>query len=169
MSHLFKEFQAFRKILCICPCCGNIIRVSELHLKTKGVSAKTWLDEYEHKVRLLEKKEERFEDQKQRLRSLAVARGRKAAAVAFNEAISPKFKTLGFDLFDMKSILNPIDFVVFDGMNEKNAVNDVVFLSKYIRNPNLQLIRRQIKKVIAKKDYEWQVARIDNIGQINFE
>tara|TARA_Y100000034_G_scaffold116401_1_gene154691 strand:+ start:282 stop:791 length:510 start_codon:yes stop_codon:yes gene_type:complete len=169
MSHLFKEFQAFRKILCICPCCGTIIRVSDLHLKTKGVSAKTWLDEYENKILLVRKKEERFEEQKRRLRSLAVARGRKAATIAFNKAISPKFKSLGFDLFDIKSILNPIDFVVFDGMNEKSSVNDVVFLSKSIKNPALNSIRQQVKKAITQKKYEWQVARINEIGKIKFE
>ena len=46
MTEFFKEFQEFRKILCICPCCNDIVRVSDLHLKTKGKVSKTWLDKY---------------------------------------------------------------------------------------------------------------------------
>jgi hypothetical protein len=43
----FEEFQLFRKILCVCPCCGELVRLSDLRLKTKGEVEKTWLDDYE--------------------------------------------------------------------------------------------------------------------------
>ena len=169
MSELFKEFQELRKILCICPCCGEIVRVSDLHLKTKGKVAKTWLDEYEQKERALEQKEERFDERESKLRELAVEKGRIAAELTFNKAISPKFKALKFDPFDVKAILNPIDFLVFKGMNKSDSVNDIVLLSKQVQNPNLNMIRQQVKKVVFQKKYEWQVARINNEGKISFE
>jgi predicted Holliday junction resolvase-like endonuclease len=169
MSNLFKEFQEFRKILCVCPCCGELVRLSDLHLRTKGKVAKTWLDEYDNKDRLLSNKEERFEEREQKLRELAVERGRKAAQLAFSKAISPQLKAMKLDPFDVKAILNPIDFVVFNGMNKTDSVNDIIFLSKRIKNQNLNQIRQQVKKSIVQNKYEWLVTRIDDKGKLQFE
>jgi predicted Holliday junction resolvase-like endonuclease len=169
MTEFFQEFKEFRKILCVCPCCGEIVRLSDLHIKLKGKIAKTWLDEFESKEKDFQQKVNRFEDKKDRLRSLAVERGRAAAEVAINNAISPTFRKLKLDPFDVKSILNPIDFIVFDGMNKEDSVNDIIFLSKQVQNKNLNLIRQQVKKSIITKKYDWQVARINEEGKIEFE
>ena len=130
MTELFKEFQEFRKILCVCPCCKDIVRVSDLKLRTKGPAARTWLDDYDKKDLILGKKEERFEEREGKLRELAREKGRKAAAKVFNKAISPAFKSLKLDPFDVKPILNPVDFVVFKGMNKKEEVNEMIFYHK---------------------------------------
>lgn len=169
MNNLFGEFQEFRKILCVCPCCGELVRLSDLHLSTKGKVAKTWLDDYDKKDRLLGRKEERFEEREQKLREMAVEKGRKAAQITFNKAISPQLKALKLDPFDVKPILNPIDFVVFNGMNKNDSVNDIILLSKQIKNPELNQIRQQVKKSIVQNKYEWLVARIDDNGKIKFE
>jgi len=72
---LFEEFQQFKKILCICPDCRTIVRVSDLKLKVKGVTIRTWLDEYENECGLMDKKEEKFEEIKDKLREIAVKKG----------------------------------------------------------------------------------------------
>ncbi|MFH1311504.1 MAG: Holliday junction resolvase-like protein [Nanoarchaeota archaeon] len=166
---LFEEFQEFRKILCVCPDCGMIVRVSDLKLKVKGVSIKTWLDEYEAKSRLMDNKEEKFEEIKDKLREIAVKKGRKEAEKMFNQVINPTFRELKFDPFDIKPILNPIDFIVFKDMNKKEQVNDIIFLSKICNNPILNNLRVQVKGSIEKKKYDWQVARIDERGKIKVE
>ncbi len=166
---LFEEFQQFRQILCICPDCGTIIRVSDLKLKVKGVALKTWLDDYEKKCQAMDKKEENFEEIADKLREDAVKKGRKEAENVFNKAINPTFKLLKFDPFDIKPILNPIDFLVFKDMNKKETVNDIVFLSKVCNNPILNKLRIQIRNSIQKKKYDWQVARITEKGEIGIE
>ena len=169
MNELLEQLQEFRKILCICPCCGEIVRVSDLRLKLKGTAIKTWLDEYQKKEQDIGKKEERFDEREEKLREIAREKGRKEAEKVFNKAILPSFKALKLDPFDVKPILNPIDFVVFKGMNKKEVISDVIFLSKEYKIPSLQLIRQQIQKSIVQKNYEWQVARIDENGKILFE
>jgi len=39
----------------------------------------------------------------------------------FNQAILPSFKALKLDPFDMKPLLNPVDFVAFKGMTRKST------------------------------------------------
>lgn len=169
MINLFEEFQEFRKILCICPCCGDIVRMSDLRLKAKGPAARTWLDDYEKKSLAMAKKEEKFDEKEAKLREHAVEKGRKAAEEVINKAISPALKALKLDPFDVKPILNPIDFIVFKGMTKNDAVNDIMMLSKKINNSELNAIRGQVRKVILQKKYEWQVARIGEDGEIGLE
>ncbi len=169
MTELFREFQEFRKILCICPCCGKLVRVSDLRLKVKGITTKTWLDEYQKKEQEILRKEERFDEREEELREIAREKGRKEAEKVFNKAILPSFKALKLDPFDVKPILNPIDFVVFKGMNKVGTISDILFLSKKDNVTSLNSVRQQIQKVVSKKDYEWQVARIDEKGNIRFE
>ena len=166
---LFKEFQEFRKILCICPCCGEFVRVSDLKLKDKGPAPRTWLDDHEKKEMQMEKKEEWFGEREQKLRESAREKGRKAAEKVFNNAISPAFKALKLDPYDVKPILHPIDFVAFKGMNKQDMISSVLFLSKACNNTILNKIREQVKDAILKKKYDWQVARIDEKGEIGVE
>lgn len=31
MSELLDVFQSFRRVLCVCPCCGEMVRLSDLN------------------------------------------------------------------------------------------------------------------------------------------
>ena len=165
----FEEFQEFRKILCVCPECAEIVRVSDLRLKTKGKVKKTWLDDYELRSDQMGLKEEEFNEIESKLRAAAVEKGRKKAQKVFNKAINADFRKMKLDPYDIKPILNPVDFLVFKDMNSKDTISDIVFLSKQIENPNINRLRDQVKNVIENKNYEWLVARINNTGQIKFE
>jgi len=167
--NLFKEFQEFRRILCVCPDCDTIVRVSDLKLISKGKGIKTWLDNHERKISQMEKKEEKFEEVRGKLREEAVKKGRKEAEIVFNRAINKSFKSLKYDPFDLKPILNPIDFLVFKDMEKKEEVNDIILLSEKLTNPYLNKLRTQIKNCVSKNNYDWQVARIDEDGRILIE
>jgi len=94
MTDLFGEFQQFRRILCVCPICGDLVRVSDLRLKTKGPAVRTWLDDFEIKEQRLSKREELFEEKEGELREKAREKGRKQAEKAFYKAICPSLKAL---------------------------------------------------------------------------
>lgn len=165
----FEEFQEFRKILCVCPECGEIVRVSDLRLKSKEKVEKTWLDDYDHRSLQMSKKEEEFNEIESELREAAVEKGRKEAQKIFNKAIKADLRKLKLNPYDIKPILNPVDFLVFKDMNSKDTISDIVFLSKKLENQNINRLRAQVKNVIEVKNYEWRVARISNTGQIELE
>jgi predicted Holliday junction resolvase-like endonuclease len=166
---LFEEFQEFRKILCICPCCGDIVRVSDLKLKAKGSTTSTWLDTHEKNRRAIEGKEERFEEIREELRIRAREKGRKEADNAFNKAISPKIKALKLNPHDIEAILHPIDYIAFKGMTAKDTISEILLLTQQSKNPALQALRDQVKKTIQTRSYEWKTARIDDKWNIEIE
>ena len=169
MNRLFEEFSEFRKILCICPCCGEIVRVSDLHLKVKKPIVKTWLDTYEAKIIAMSKEEEKFNEKEQKIRDAAVEKGRNEAKKIVNNVVLPIFRKLKLNPFDVKPILSPVDFLAFDGMTDKDKIKNIIFLSKISKIEYLNLIRKQIKEIISKRNYIWQVGRIDDLGGLTFE
>ncbi|MCX6749323.1 MAG: hypothetical protein NTW17_01080, partial [Candidatus Pacearchaeota archaeon] len=160
MNSLFEEISEFRKILCICPCCGEIVRVSDLHLKVKKPTVKTWLDTYEARIIAMSKEEEKFDEKEQKIRDEAVEKGRNQAKKIVNNVVLPIFRKLKLNPFDVKPVLSPVDFLVFDGMTDKDKIKDIIFLSKISKIESMNLIRTQIKEIISKKNYTWQVGRI---------
>jgi len=165
----FEEFQEFRKILCFCPDCGKIVRLSDLKLKTRTETEITWLDYYEYRERLLSGRETEFDAVKNELREAARIESRRQAEVVFSNAIKQDFRQMKFDPIDIKPVLNPVDFIVFQDMNKTEKISDLVFLSKKLENPLINRLREQVKTSIEKNKYEWQVARINEKGKIEFE
>ena len=85
MNSMLKTFQQFKSVLCICPHCSALLRLSEIqNMRTTTPAPKTWLDEYNVKMKKIEKKEELIEkkedvlySQEAELRAKSVARGQK--------------------------------------------------------------------------------------------
>jgi predicted Holliday junction resolvase-like endonuclease len=169
MNRLFNEFQEFRRILCVCPCCGDIVRVSDLRLKVKGPEMRTWLDDYEGAIRRIERSEERFEKLQSKIRDEAVKTGQRQARRVIQRALMPIFKRMNLDPLDIKPILNPVDFIAFKGMNRADHVSDILFMSKKCESRSLKTIRAQIDRAVEHERYNWQVARINEYGKIEFE
>jgi len=118
---------------------------------------------------VLTRREERFDEREELLRDLAREKGRKEAEKVFKKAILPALKNLKLDPFDVIPILNPVDFIVFKGMNRRDSVSEILLLSKTCTFKSLCTIRKQVKQAITKKNYDWQTARIDDFGNITFE
>ena len=168
MNELLDAFQSFRRILCVYPCCGEIVRMSDLHLKYSGKSPKTWLDEYELQLLELEGKEQAFGAKEATLRERAIERGRNKVPLMVKNCLCPEFKELEYDPYDIKAIMDPVDFIVFDGLNQGKQVQSVTFLAKPT-NPQMSEVTETIKTAVSKGSYDWKVARITTDGKVDFE
>lgn len=166
---MFDEFQEFRKILCVCPKCGKIVRLSDLKLKLKTETPDTWLDTYEREELALSRKENEWKVEFEKLKEATKAKARRQSEVLYNKMISPGFRKLKLDPIDVYPVLNPVDFVVFQDMNKKKEITDLMFLSKKVENQTITALRTQVQKAITDKNYDWVVTRIDKEGKIQFE
>jgi len=165
---LFEEYQTFRRILAICPC-GKLHRVSDLQLKSKAeIKEKIWLDKFDLESNKLLIEEQAFEEQKEKLRQAEIEKGRKEAEKAFYKVVCPSLRKLKLNPFDIKPILHPIDFIAFNGMTNEESISDIRLLTRE-QCAILDPIRKQIKKAVEAKKYDWQVARIDDSGNISME
>jgi predicted Holliday junction resolvase-like endonuclease len=169
VDNILELFQSFRTILCVCPHCGDILRLSDLHLKYKGEAPRTWLDTYESKLRRLEEQQEGFKKEEKKLHKAAIERGHDKVPAMISQCIDEDMARLNYNPYDIKPLFHPVDFVVFNGLSFKGEVEDVTFLSKKTSNDVLNKIRSSLNRSLDKNRYEWQVARVTIDGKVSLE
>jgi predicted Holliday junction resolvase-like endonuclease len=142
--------------------------LSDVNPRYEGRIKKTWLDLYESRVRSLEKKVEAFEGNAEELRQRATEKGRKQVPDILRRSMSTEFMSLPYNPYDIKALMHPVDFIIFDGLHSAENVKEIIFLSKKINNNGLNEIRGSVRIAIRKGSYYWQVARVDLEGKITY-
>ena len=161
-------FSYFRTILCMCPECNNIVRLSDLHLRSYEKSPRTWLDSHELELSKLEEKKAEFAEKERTIKEQARTRGRKEVKELVKKSMSKEFSKLKFDPYDIRAILHPVDFAIFNGMNN-DMVKDIILTSKKTTNPILSKMHRDVENAIKAKSYDWKVVRVSQGGKVKFE
>lgn len=161
-------FNQLKTIHCMCPKCDNLMRVSDLQLHSKEKTEKTWLDTFDSKTKSVDKNEEKFEEEENHIREQARERGRKQVPKLINKSMNKNFAKLKYDPYDVKAILHPIDFVVFDGMN-KGQVKDVTLVSNKTTNSHMQNLHKAIAEAIKTKSYDWKILHVSQDGEVTYK
>ena len=187
-SSTFDLFHHAQRILCKCPECGEISRLSKIRIKSGKKSKPTWLDEYEDNMDGYYTDRDEYERTKKDEQTKLTIKGRKQVTknvkkIMKKSLISNYQKIINYDPYDIKVIGNPVDLVVFDGatniknkvtlsgaksLTKKDVVKEVVLLSKKTSNPYLKKLHKSIDEVIQNKEYEWKTANVLE-GNVEFE
>lgn len=170
MSNSFDIFHQARRVLCKCPKCGEISRLSEIDIKSGVTTEPTWLDDYDSRVDEYNTADGKFTDEKKALKKEATDKGRIQAEADMKNFIKnsliPTYRGMHtYDPRDIRVIGHPVDFVVFNGANkvaEKKgeSVKEVMLLSKKTDDPHLQKLHSSIRDVIENNKYAWQTAKV---------
>ena len=79
-----------------------------------------------------------------------------------------KFAKLKYDPYDIKALLHPIDFVVFDG-NHQEMLKNIVLMSRKTQNENLLQLHKGIARAVTDRKYDWKTVRVSEDGQVEYE
>ena len=167
-TQLIESFQHFQIIHCLCPKCNSISRLSDFHVYYEQQTVRTWLDTYDSKLKKIEIKESKFDAEERTLRELAHKRGQTQVPILIRKAMNERFSKRKIDPYDIKPILHPIEFVLFDGLHKDNLKN-VVLMAQKSGSANITNLQKQILDSINEKRYDWNVARVSNDGNVIFE
>lgn len=162
-------FHSFRTILCVCPHCNGLLRLSDLHLKYGGKAPRTWLDKYDANKSQIDNMETEFDEKEDKLREAAHERARKQVPKLVNKFIDRRIAQLKYNPYDIKTIMHPVDFVVFNGLNTNDEIENITFLSEKTQNQTLNKIRKSLFSSVDKERYDWKTARIQLDGNIQLE
>jgi len=145
-----------------------MLRLNDLHLKYSGKAPKTWLDTYESQLLSLEEQTAIFAEKEQKIRKKSIERGRKKVPQLIKKCLCPEFRKLDYNPYDFKAIMHPVEFIVFDGLENKDLKN-VTFLARKTSDKEQTGIINSIGKTIDNGNYEWKVSRITIDGKVKFE
>ena len=159
------SFQDFRRILGLCPCCGDIFRLTDIEISYHATPQRTWLDDLEAAEERLERAEAKFECEEERIREVARERGRRQLPRLLKKA-EPMFASRGYFAQDAKPIFDPIDYVIFSGLSRLSFTKNVVMFDGPALSSGRRNIQRSIKRVIEAGNYEWRTVRMGKDGRI---
>jgi len=153
------SFTNNQMILCVCPKCRNISRFSDLRIISTKKTPETWLDVFDKKLANLQTKEDDFSSKEAAIRKEAAEKARKQLPKLIRQSLSDQITSLKFNPYDIKPILYPIDYVIYDGM-EKGAIDNVIFLHNKNKNAKMNELHKSIHTTVENEEYDWKVARI---------
>ena len=93
---------------------------------------------------------------------------------AFREAHAKVKEYLSVSVFHQNAVTanlvySTVDFVVFNGLNTNDKLENITFLSEKTENQALNKIRETLLSSVEKERYDWKTARIYLDGNIQLE
>jgi len=164
-SELLASFHDFQRVLVLCPVCGEIHRLSDLKLFYKGKIKHTWWDELQTDLRKIEQAEERFDEKHEEIKQKTREKTQKQLPKMLRKCV-PTICKHGYSPQDLKAMFDPIDFVIFHGMNKNDQVKKVVLFDGPAHDKRREKIQKSIKTVIKKGNYDWHTVKLDGDGKI---
>ncbi|MFA6365490.1 MAG: Holliday junction resolvase-like protein [Candidatus Paceibacterota bacterium] len=145
------------KFYCECPCgCGE-----EINLKNAGLfylNNLTSAAEKERKMMLDELKEQ--QSKLKVVRSNMTKRAQlttKSVNIGFIlERLAPSLKSFRFSHNDCRSLFDPIDYVIFEGLSKNKTVNKIIFTDIKSGAASLKSRQKEIKSLVQNKKVEFR-------------
>ena len=160
-----KVFDALAQLMGVCPCCGELLYVSEARPYYDGQKPQSALDRLRTEERRLERAEEKLDEIESDLRETAATAGLQATKRLLRK-IDPVFSGAGYDPQDVKVIFNPVTYVVFDGMSQRN-LSKIELLVRPAQNRVAERVQNSIEQAIDRGNVEFRTLRVDNAGSVS--
>lgn len=141
-----------------CPCgCGN-----EILLKDAGLF---YLDDFndigmEAYKKMLEDIKTQKKELKMREKQMSAKSEIAAQSVNIGfimERLAPTLKSFPFEHYDCRSLFDPIDYVIFEGLHKKGAVSRIIFTDIKTGNARLKSSQKEIKELVNNKKVNMRV------------
>lgn len=164
-NDLIRFFAVQRSIFGLCPCCGELFRLSDSKVFLKTKPKKDWMDILRARDARLDKAEERIDDGEEAIREKARVAGRRTAQLAIRR-IDPVFAPRRLNPDDGKVLFHPVDYVVFRGMKDQGTIKEIVLLDGETNAPERLRLQRSLEEVVEMGQYDWLTIRVQEDGAI---
>ncbi len=144
-----------------CPCCSENIL-----LKDAGLF---YVDDFSHEAEKLHQKrleELKLREKELRERPKAITRDSEIRAKAVNigfilERIAPSTKEFPFDCGDCRSLFDPIDYIIFEGLSKRRSVSKIFFVDIKTGSSRLTAKQRDIRSLVERKRVVWDIYEME--------
>lgn len=167
-KEVLEFYSSLRHIFGVCHCCGEIFRLSDCKLYQKKKPETDWKEELDKEIQRLDTLEEKILEKIEATKEAARTVGRQNADKLVRK-IDKIFLPLKLNCNDCKVIFHPVDFIVFNGMNNNDGdcgIKEIMLLDKDNKSGQYLKIQKSIDYAIQTKNYDWLTLRVENNGQI---
>jgi predicted Holliday junction resolvase-like endonuclease len=138
-----------------CPCCEEPILLRDCDL--------FYLDDFSEKGQEIydlyrEELKQRRTDLRERRKDISASSEIQARAANIGfilERLAPSLSTFRFECSDCRSLFDPIDYIIFEGLAEKGSVSRIIFADIKTGNAALSGKQREIRNLVNTKKVEF--------------
>lgn len=159
-NELINFFSIQRQIFGQCPHSKQLFRLSDCNIYLKGKRHLDWKDR-------IDRANEKLSEQECQLRKDANIIGRDLARKIVRK-IDLIFCPQKLNHHDAFAIFNPVDYIIFNGMQKCDYKNIIIMDGKK-KSQEMKKIQKSISSVIEKEKYEWITFRVKEDGTIDQE
>jgi predicted Holliday junction resolvase-like endonuclease len=143
------------KFYAICPCCGENIKLKDASLFFMDHFTPEAEKLYDERIAQLREEAKGLREKRKQISKRSES-GAKAINIGFIlERLAPSLKAFRFNTNDCRSLFDPIDYVIFEGLSSKGKVDRIVFTDIKTGSAKLNEHQKDIKSVVEKKRLVW--------------
>lgn len=145
--------QAERNIYAQCPKCQMIHRLNEYKIFYGKKPPRDLLDQFREAV-------EEFEKRKKNIIEQSIEKSKQVYIGKTLEHLAPTVATWGHKPRDCRFLAEPIDFIAFDGLFEKDEVSKITFIEAKTGNAKTSSREKSIKNAVEKGEVYFEEFRL---------
>jgi len=145
-----------------CPCCHKPIRLREAGLFCLDHFTPNAEKLYQQRIAELKARRRALREERTRIQRASEV-GARAVNIGFIlERIAPSMKAFPFHRNDCRSLFDPIDYVIFEGLSKYGVVHKLIFVDIKTGHARLNQHQRDIRTVVEKKRIAWDTYQWDD-------
>jgi len=132
-----------------CPCCGEDLNLKKTSLFENNDFTPDALEIYKAQLEEIKEKKEVLKKLKE-MGAEKSKKGAKAINIGFIlERIAPTMDSFRFNHNDCRSLFDPIDYIIFEGLSKKNKIDRIFFVDIKTGAAKLSKKQKEIKNVVT--------------------
>lgn len=140
---------------CTCPKCERMVRLRDAGLFYLDDFTPEAADRYEELLDELKARRRALQEARKRIPQLS-QKGAEAVNIGFIlERIAPTLSSFAFQHNDCRSLFDPIDYIIFDGLSRGGSVERIIFTDIKTGKARLKESQREIRDVVESKKVEF--------------
>jgi predicted Holliday junction resolvase-like endonuclease len=164
--NLISEIQREKRLFGTCPHCGEEFQICKAQLFS--LRGKPPAEALRHIAELKRGLEEARVDIRKRKHQMTDRAQITVASVNLGkilEKIIPSFRDFQYQTGDCRSLLEPIDYVIFSGLTKTGAVDSLTFLDVKSGGARLTATQREIESAVGRGHVEFDVVQPGDEGE----
>jgi predicted Holliday junction resolvase-like endonuclease len=140
---------------CPCPECSHQFTLKDSGLFYMDNFSEKAKQQYREVKKALETQEKEIKDMRKAMKTTSKV-GAQAVNLGFlMERLTPCMQTFPFEHNDCRSLFDPIDYLVFSGLQENHSVDKIIFMDIKTGQARLSRSQKEIKNAVEQKHVLW--------------
>lgn len=158
-KHLIKQLESGNFYI-QCPGCSEEFQAKKAGLFYLNDFSPEGLKRYEEKKAEIKERELDLRETKKKIKTKSEKAAESINIGFISERLAPVLKDFKFNHNDCRSMGEPIDYVIFEGLSKNGVISKLFFVDIKTGNARLNKHQKNIKEVVEKKKIEFDTYKV---------